>query len=118
MGEKGIKQIVDTIPQKRLANVEEIAKTVIFLCSEHNTYITGQNITVDGDLPVHNFDIKSIFRNYQVEFIDNSPAVLKDEIKNGDVIIMDQRLKALHPLIIESIPENILCIDIEAGEKK
>ena len=49
-----------------------------------------------GDLPVHNFDIKSIFRNYQVEFIDNSPAVLKDEIKNGDVIIMDQRLKALH----------------------
>ena len=70
-----------------------------------------------GDLPVHNFDIKSIFRNYQVEFIDNSPAVLKDEIKNGDVIIMDQRLKALHPLIIESIPENILCIDIEAHEK-
>ena len=68
LGEKGIKQIVDTIPQKRLANVEEIAKTVIFLCSEHNTYITGQNITVDGDLPVHNFDIKSIFRNYQVEF--------------------------------------------------
>ena len=48
LGEKGIKQIVDTIPQKRLANVEEIAKTVIFLCSEHNTYITGQNITVDG----------------------------------------------------------------------
>ena len=48
LGEKGIKQIVDTIPQKRLANVEEIAKTVIFLCSEHNTYITGQNIRVDG----------------------------------------------------------------------
>ena len=48
LGEKGIKKIKDTIPQKRLANVEEIANTVLFLVSDYNTYINGQNIIIDG----------------------------------------------------------------------
>jgi len=48
LGEKGIDELVEKIPQQRLANCEEIAKTVLFLASEHNTYITGQNIIVDG----------------------------------------------------------------------
>ena len=48
LGEKEIEKLVDTIPQKRLADTGEIAKTVIFLASDHNTYITGQNIIVDG----------------------------------------------------------------------
>ena len=48
LGDKEIKEITGTIPQQRLASVEEIAKTVIFLSSENNTYITGQNIIVDG----------------------------------------------------------------------
>jgi 3-oxoacyl-[acyl-carrier protein] reductase len=48
LGEKGIKEITETIPQQRLATVEEIAKTVVYLTSDHNTYISGQNIIVDG----------------------------------------------------------------------
>jgi len=48
LGEKEIEKLVDTIPQNRLADAEEIAKTVIFLASNHNTYISGQNIIVDG----------------------------------------------------------------------
>ena len=48
LGEKGIKEITGTIPQQRLATVEEIAKTVVYLTSDHNTYISGQNIIVDG----------------------------------------------------------------------
>jgi 3-oxoacyl-[acyl-carrier protein] reductase len=32
----------------RLALPEEIAEVVFFLCSENNTYLTGQKITVDG----------------------------------------------------------------------
>ena len=48
LGDKEIKEITETIPQQRLASVVEIAKTVVFLGSEHNTYITGQNIIVDG----------------------------------------------------------------------
>ena len=48
LGEKEIEKLLNTIPQKRLAVAKEIAKTVIFLASDHNTYITGQNIIVDG----------------------------------------------------------------------
>lgn len=36
------------IPQKRMAKPIEIAKVVLFLASEENSYIVGQNIIVDG----------------------------------------------------------------------
>ena len=36
------------IPLKRMANVDEIASFVVWLASPENTYITGQNIAVDG----------------------------------------------------------------------
>lgn len=37
-----------TIPLQRLAEPQEIANVVAFLCSEQNTYLTGQTIVVDG----------------------------------------------------------------------
>jgi 3-oxoacyl-[acyl-carrier protein] reductase len=37
-----------TIPLGRYGSTEDIAKLAVFLCSEANTYITGQNILVDG----------------------------------------------------------------------
>ena len=46
--EQDIHAIKETIPLRRLAEPSEIAETVFFLCSERNTYITGQVITVDG----------------------------------------------------------------------
>jgi 3-oxoacyl-[acyl-carrier protein] reductase len=48
LGLENIKQLVETIPQGRLAKPVEIAKVVLFLCSDQNTYITGQNIVIDG----------------------------------------------------------------------
>jgi 3-oxoacyl-[acyl-carrier protein] reductase len=48
LSKKEIENLEQTIPQKRLAKAREIAKTVLFLASDHNTYITGQNIIVDG----------------------------------------------------------------------
>jgi 3-oxoacyl-[acyl-carrier protein] reductase len=39
-----------TIPLGRYGSPEEIAKLVVFLCSEANTYITGQSILVDGGM--------------------------------------------------------------------
>jgi len=38
------------IPIGRYGKVEEIGKLVVFLCSEANTYITGQTILVDGGM--------------------------------------------------------------------
>ena len=48
---KPIKEsIVESIPMKRYAKMEEIAKTCAFLLSDAAAYITGQNIRVDGGL--------------------------------------------------------------------
>jgi len=41
-------KIKKTIPLKRFAQPEEIAKLVLFLLSDNNSYITGQTITADG----------------------------------------------------------------------
>lgn len=46
--EEQIKNMESKIPLGRLANVKDIANAAYFLCSEDNTYITGQNIIVDG----------------------------------------------------------------------
>ena len=43
-----IKTLSEQIPVQRFAEPNEIAQTVLFLCSDLNTYITGQNIVVDG----------------------------------------------------------------------
>ena len=40
--------MVAQVPLGRLAQPEEIARYVVFLASEANTYMTGQNMIVDG----------------------------------------------------------------------
>ena len=47
-----IRKMETDIPLGRLAKPEEIAGTVFFLGNEENTYITGQQIVVDGGLTV------------------------------------------------------------------
>ena len=46
--EEAIRQIAATIPLKRLAEPKEIAQVIAFLCSQNNSYLTGQTIFVDG----------------------------------------------------------------------
>ena len=41
-------KLAKQIPVGRFAKPEEISKVVLFLSSKYNTYITGQNIIVDG----------------------------------------------------------------------
>jgi 3-oxoacyl-[acyl-carrier protein] reductase len=53
LSKQDIKIIEQTIPLKRLASTNEIAKVVLFLCSELNSYITGQNIVVDGGFTIN-----------------------------------------------------------------
>jgi len=48
LSDKEIQELSAQIPVKRFAMPEEISKAVLFLCSDLNTYITGQNIVVDG----------------------------------------------------------------------
>mgnify|MGYP003706118831 CR=1 FL=1 len=44
--------MVKQVPLKRFAEPDEIAKVVYFLGSDTNTYITGQNITIDGGFTI------------------------------------------------------------------
>ena len=46
--EEKLNRIVGSIPVGRLVQPGEIAKFVSFLCSEDNTYITGQVLIIDG----------------------------------------------------------------------
>jgi len=45
---KEIKKIESKIPIKRIANTDEIVNLVLFLSSNYNSYITGENIIIDG----------------------------------------------------------------------
>jgi len=67
---------------------------------------------------VHDFKVKSIIHDYEVKFIKDSSSVLDNEIKDGDVIIMDQKIKDLYPMLTAAIPDNNLLIDIDAHENQ
>ncbi len=47
-----IEELSAEVPLKRFAKVEEIANAAAFLCSDLNTYITGQTLVIDGGFTV------------------------------------------------------------------
>lgn len=51
---KRIKDQIDSILLQRMAHPKEIAQVILFLCSEECSYITGQNINVDGGFGIKN----------------------------------------------------------------
>ena len=48
LGLQGMKDLSGKIPAKRVGNVGEIASLVSWLVSKENTYLSGQNIIIDG----------------------------------------------------------------------
>jgi 3-oxoacyl-[acyl-carrier protein] reductase len=48
LGESGISELKTRIPMKRLGQVNEIASLVSWLVSDENTYMSGQNLMIDG----------------------------------------------------------------------
>ncbi|VAW71388.1 3-oxoacyl-[acyl-carrier protein] reductase [hydrothermal vent metagenome] len=48
LGDDGINELIATVPARRIGNPQEIATFVAWLASPDNTYISGQNIAIDG----------------------------------------------------------------------
>jgi NAD(P)-dependent dehydrogenase (short-subunit alcohol dehydrogenase family) len=48
LGETGIREMASKIPVGRLGKPEEIAAFVVWMAGPENTYISGQNIAIDG----------------------------------------------------------------------
>ena len=48
LGEEGIAKITKIIPAKKLGSTSDIAELVAWLASDKSTYISGQNMVVDG----------------------------------------------------------------------
>jgi NAD(P)-dependent dehydrogenase (short-subunit alcohol dehydrogenase family) len=45
---EAVKQLSQVIPKGRLAEPEEIARAVVWLCSDESSYVTGHSMVVDG----------------------------------------------------------------------
>lgn len=48
LGEAEIQALTARVPALRLGQVDEIARLVLWLSSDENTYVAGQNIAIDG----------------------------------------------------------------------
>jgi NAD(P)-dependent dehydrogenase (short-subunit alcohol dehydrogenase family) len=48
MGEEGINQLAATLPLGRAADAREIANTIVYLASDHASFINGAIVPVDG----------------------------------------------------------------------
>lgn len=48
LGANGINELTGQVPARRLGKAEEIASLVYWLCSSENSYISGQNLVIDG----------------------------------------------------------------------
>ncbi|MHB1116080.1 SDR family NAD(P)-dependent oxidoreductase [Sideroxydans sp.] len=48
LGDEGIQHLTAMVPSRRMASTEEIARFVVWLGGVGNSYITGQNIAIDG----------------------------------------------------------------------
>jgi NAD(P)-dependent dehydrogenase (short-subunit alcohol dehydrogenase family) len=48
LGQAGMAELAAQVPARRLGTPQEIAALVAWLAGPENTYISGQNIAIDG----------------------------------------------------------------------
>ena len=68
------------------------------------------------DSPVLDFKIQSSVHDYEVMFIEDVSSVLKNEIIDGDVIIIDNKVKKLYPDLLRGLNDNTSVIGLDADE--
>jgi 3-dehydroquinate synthase len=65
---------------------------------------------------MYNFTVKSIIHDYSVTFIEDTQKTLLDELKEGDVIIIDNKIKTLYADMLVPILSQYRHIGIDAHE--
>ena len=48
LSQEELQKHIDQVPLNRLGSVNDISNAVLFLASEYNNFITGQDLIVDG----------------------------------------------------------------------
>jgi NAD(P)-dependent dehydrogenase (short-subunit alcohol dehydrogenase family) len=48
LGDKGMQEMASKVPIRRMGTPEEVARLILWLASEENTFVSGQNIAIDG----------------------------------------------------------------------
>jgi NAD(P)-dependent dehydrogenase (short-subunit alcohol dehydrogenase family) len=48
LGKNGMREMAAKVPVRRMGNPEEVARLVLWLSSNENTFVSGQNIAIDG----------------------------------------------------------------------
>ena len=70
------------------------------------------------DIQQYNFTVKSNIHDYEVNFIDDVKKTLETELKEGDFIIIDNKVKSIFPKWFEDVLGNYNCIGIDAAESQ
>ena len=48
LGKQGMQEMAEKVPIRRMGNPEEVARLVLWLASDENTFVSAQNIAIDG----------------------------------------------------------------------
>ena len=67
---------------------------------------------------MRDFTVKSIVHDYEVRFIDDAKQTLGQELEDGDVIVIDNKIKDLYPELLEGAHEEHVIIGIDADERQ
>lgn len=68
------------------------------------------------DILMYNFTVKSIIHDYSVQFIDDTQKALFNELKEGDVIIIDNKIKELYKDTLQPVLNSYKHIGLDASE--
>ena len=61
-------------PMQRAGTAEEVASVITFLCSDAASYITGQNIVIDGGANLPSLQADSLLRTIMASLSNRAPA--------------------------------------------
>ncbi|MBL7006839.1 MAG: 3-dehydroquinate synthase [Spirochaetia bacterium] len=62
------------------------------------------------------FKVKSSIQDYEVKFIKTSSHVLNHELQEGDVILIDNKVKELYPNLLDELNKHINIMGLDAHE--